>query len=241
MAKFCTKCGKPTEECTCDTKVANTTEKVSNENNSKKDFNWDLNSWIDIVKGIFVKPIDTIKEYSKDDNFILGIISIVLNSLITGVMFYLFLDNASSSLSSISGFEMLGLMGGLGIEIPFVKTVLYVALFMLVMFFTSVVMIQLLAGNLFKADSTFKKSISLVGTCAVLTTITSVVAIICAYISPKLFVILLALAAILYSKHLYHGIGAVTKIDENKQGYTYLVMFAVTMFVTFYILPKILF
>ena len=89
MAKFCTKCGKKLEEgkkCSCSKVEVVKEETVTIGTNA----NEIVNSLIDIVKGIFVKPIDTIKKYSDDANMVLGFILIAITSLITGIMGYLF-------------------------------------------------------------------------------------------------------------------------------------------------------
>lgn len=242
MAKFCTKCGRKLEDgkpCPCEKeekKVEKEERKVSHSEPST-DINWYVNSFIDMIKGIFVKPIDTIKKFATEEYFVLGIIVIILNALLTGVMAYLTLEEAGSA---ISGFGLYSL-GFSGIEVPFMKTLLYVALFMIVGFAVSGAMIYVMAGPLFKANTNMKRCIALVGTCASLTLITTILAIICLYISVKVFFIVLLLAGVLYLCHLYHGTQEISNIDENKQGYTFLVAVAVATFVVVYVLPKILF
>lgn len=245
MAKFCTKCGRKLEDgkpCPCEKeekkveKEENIERKVSHSEPST-DINWYVNSFIDMIKGIFVKPIDTIKKFATEEYFVLGIIVIILNALLTGVMAYLTLEEAGSAISSFGLYSL----GFSGIEVPFMKTLLYVALFMIVGFAVSGAMIYVMAGPLFKANTNMKRCIALVGTCASLTLITTILAIICLYISVKVFFIVLLLAGVLYLCHLYHGTQEISNIDENKQGYTFLVAVAVATFVVVYVLPKILF
>ena len=63
MAKFCTKCGKELKDGkACDCEVVSTkTEGV--------DISGYVNSYIEIIKGIFTKPVTTIKKYVTADNF----------------------------------------------------------------------------------------------------------------------------------------------------------------------------
>ena len=66
MAKFCTKCGKKLEDgkpCDCCKKEVKKEVVVESKTNGF-DFNECVNSYIEMVKGIFVKPIDTIKTVS---------------------------------------------------------------------------------------------------------------------------------------------------------------------------------
>lgn len=236
MAKFCTKCGKPLEEgkaCSCEATVKENTVSTG-----VKDANWYVNSFIDIVKGIFTKPIDTVKNYATEEYFILGVIALIINSLVTGLMTYFALKESTDVLSGMFGFASYGLKT---VEIPFMKVFLMISIFMVVGFLVSALMIYVMSALLFKANTSIKKCISLVGVCSVLTLITSIVAIVCIYLSMKLFIIVLLLAGVLYLCHMYHGIQAITDIDENKQGYTFLVSVAVATFVVLYILPKLFF
>ena len=92
MAKFCTKCGKKLEEgekCTCSQNVSTTTA-----NAGSVDFNQLFNDYVNIIKGIFTRPSDTIKEYAKGGKFLLGIIALVIkmvwNNPITFHTFFIF-------------------------------------------------------------------------------------------------------------------------------------------------------
>ena len=60
MAKFCTKCGKKLEEgqvCSCEAKAT----KATSSNNGGFDVKECANSYLDMLKGIFTKPVETIK------------------------------------------------------------------------------------------------------------------------------------------------------------------------------------
>ena len=91
MAKFCTKCGKKLEEgqkCDCEKK-----EKVEAVVEEKEviTINNDMaNDYLNAVKGMFSRPVDTMKEYSKRSKFNLGLIMIVINCIISGLFIYLF-------------------------------------------------------------------------------------------------------------------------------------------------------
>ena len=250
MAKFCTKCGRKLEDgkpCPCEkeekkVEKEESTEKKVSRSEPTTDINWYVNSFIDMIKGIFVKPIDTIKKFATEEYFILGIIVIILNALLTGVMVYLVNEEAPGFISM-----MLSLLGadsfsfGALFDVSFMKVLLYVALFMLVGFGVSGLMIYVMAGPLFKTNISIKRTFALIGTCATLTILTTIVAIIAVYISTKAFLVVLLLAGVLYLCHLYHGIQKISNIDENKQGYTFLVAVAVATFAVVYVLPKLLF
>ena len=241
MAKFCTKCGKKLEEgkkCDCSKEVTTVKEETVTTGTNANEI---VNSLIDIVKGIFVKPIDTIKKYADDTNMVLGFILIAINSLITGIMGYLLVKESFASIASLFMGDMGSLyaLGGSEVEIPFVKVVGIIFLIMAVYFVVLAFTTYLVSNKLFKAETTWKKIIATTGVCSALTSVTSIIGIVCIYISMKVFLIVIGLASMLFSVYYYHSIKVSSNIDENKQGYTYVSAVAVALFVAVYLLPKI--
>lgn len=241
MAKFCTKCGKKLEEGqVCDCSKNKTKKEEVRKSTSGFDFNAYLNSYVDIIKGVFTKPVDTIKKHATADNFILGLICILINCIVSGVFLYCFLGKAISSISSMMGYGSL-LMGSSSLEVPFIKTFFYGIIFMAVGFATTGVMIYLIANPILKDKVDIKKIFSLIGVCSVFTTLTTAVSIIINYISIKFMFVVLIIAGIFYLTHLYQGINEITKVDKNKLAYVFVPAVSVATFVVVYILPKIMF
>ena len=239
MAKFCTKCGKKIEDgkkCNCINKVSTVNKKTSD-----IDINEIINSLVDIAKGIFVKPIDTIRKYSSDSNMVLGFILIAINSIITCIMGYLLVKESMGALMSLfmGGYGSLYSLTGSSIDIPFFEVAgiifLIIAVYFVVLAFAS----YIIANKVFKADTTWKKAVASIGVCSALTSITSIVAIICIYISMTTFMVVICLAALLFTSYYYHSIAITSDIDENKQGYTFISAMAVALFIAVYLLPKI--
>ncbi len=246
MAKFCTKCGKKLEEgkpCDCEKEKKIEKEKEIEEQkertNEKFDIQSYVNTYIEILKNIFTKPVDTVKKFATEENFILGLIAILINSLISGVFVYCFTKEALNSVTS--GMGMYGLALGLGVEIPFLQVVIYGTVFMVASFLMTSLMIFVFTGSLFKDDMNFKRATALVGTCSVFTTVTTLACIVLALISIELASYVLLIAGILYFTHLYQGMVEITTFDRNKLAYVFTGVIAITVFVVFYILPKILF
>lgn len=244
MAKFCTKCGKKLEEgqvCDCGKQVKKE-EKVmpATVNSNGFDFNETLNSYIDMVKGIFVKPVDTIKKYATSDNFILGLIALALNCIISGIFLYCFCSEAMGLFSSLMG-GYGSLLTSTSIEVPFFKTVLYGILFMAVGFSVTALMIYVIAGAILKDKIDIKKAFALVGVVSVFTTLTTLVAIVLNYVSTKFMLIVLLIAGIFYLTYLYQGIAEETEVEKNKLAYVFVPAISVATFVVVYVLPKILF
>ena len=239
MAKFCTKCGKALEEgkvCDCFKEV----EKTSSNNiqSSNIDFNKGLNDYIDIIKGIFTKPADTIKSFATSNKFLLGVVAIVINCLVSGLFFYFFCSKA------LSGFMSM-FMGGYGsyfssaVEIPFARTFFMGFLFMASWFVVAALIILLFANPIFKDKMDVKKAFALVGNCSVFTTLTTIFAIVCTFISIPFTIVVLLLGAGFYLTHLYQGLSDITKIDKNKLVYVFMPAVSLATFVMVYIMPKL--
>ncbi len=91
MAKFCTKCGKPLEEgqvCDCQATVdttATVAPTTASASTSSIDFKESGKDCLEVLKGIFVKPVETIKNFVADNKLVAAIIMIVAAALSTGL------------------------------------------------------------------------------------------------------------------------------------------------------------
>ena len=114
MAKFCTKCGKKLEDgqvCDCEkkkagAKAAKTEEKVVATETAPTtgiDFNWYANSYLDIIKGLFTKPVDAIKKYATSKNLGLGLVSMVIACIVMGIFPYCFATEGTVSIMKAIG------------------------------------------------------------------------------------------------------------------------------------------
>lgn len=243
MAKFCTKCGKKLEDgkpCDCCKEEVKKEVVVESKTNGF-DFNECVNSYIEMVKGIFAKPIDTIKKFATSSNFVLGLIALAINCIISGIFLYCIAKESINLISSFTGGYSSLLTMSSSIDVPFMKTFLYGILFMAVGFSVTALMIYVMAGVIFKDKIDMKKAFSLVGVCSVFTTVTTVVSIILNYISIKLMMVVLLISGIFYLTHLYQGVQETTEVDKNKLAYVFVPAISVATFVVVYVLPKILF
>lgn len=241
MAKFCTRCGKTLEEgkaCEC-VSTMNTPVNQTN-GTSNIDFNRGFNDYIDIIKGIFVKPADTIKAFTKSNKGLLGGVAILINCLVTGLFFYFFCSKSMTGLMSL-------FMGGYGsyssyfssaLEVPFARTFFMGFLFVAAWFLVAALIILLFANPIFKDKMDIKKAFALVGTCSVFTTLTTVLAIVCTFISIPFTIVVLLLGAGFYLTHLYQGLSDSTNINKNKLIYVFMPAVALATFVMVYIVPK---
>ena len=275
MANFCTKCGKKlelgvqhvcgkeetVEETVTETKVEETpvaeptpapvaaapaavAAAPAAQTSSANQY---VNSYIDIVKNIFTKPVDTIKKYATADNFILGIIAIVINCVVTGLMSFLFVKEMFKTAGALGALGLMSILGGstslvgLGkVEISFMDVFLPGALYMAAWFATAALVIFVIANTILKDKIDIKRAFALVGVCSVFTTITTLAAIICIYINTTAMLVVLLVAAAFYMTHLYQGIIEITEIEKNKLAYVFVPAISAAMFVMFYVMPKIM-
>jgi len=242
MAKFCTKCGKELADGkACDCEKKDVGKKVASSSNGF-DFNETVNNYVALIKGIFTKPADTIKKYATSDNFVLGIICLVINCLISGLFVYCLASEAISLVYSIIGlgFGSLGGFGGYSFEVPFIQTFLTGFAFIAVFLVVLALMIFVIANVIMKDKINVKQSFSLVGVLSVFTTITTLLVILLVYINITVMLIVMLLAMVFFFTYLYQGLSDITKVDKNKLAYVFVPAIGVTTFVVVYILPKIL-
>ncbi len=237
MAKFCTKCGKKLEEgevCNCS---ANTVKTSTTASSGNVDINQGFNDYVNIIKGIFTHPSDTIKEYAKGNKFLLGIIAIVINCLISGVFFYFFIDKAfGSAMGMFGGYG--SLMSSSSVSLPFGRIFFMGLLFMVFWFAVCALVLFVIANPILKDKMDIKTSFALVGVCSIFTTLTTVVALIFTFMSVKIAIIVLLLGAIFYLTHLYQGLSDITSINKNKLVYTFVPAVALATFVMVELVPK---
>lgn len=239
MAKFCTKCGKKLEEgekCTCSENNASAKSTSTTATVGSVDVNQLFNDYVNIIKGIFTRPSDTIKEYANGKKLLLGIIALVINCLVSGLFFYFFIDKALKGAGGMFG--MGSLMGMGGYSLPFGRIFFMGLLFMVFWFAVCALVLFVIANPILKDKMDIKASFALVGVCSVFTTLTTVAALIITFISVKFALIILLLGAIFYLTHLYQGLSDITSINKNKLVYVFVPAVALATFVMVELVPK---
>lgn len=100
MAKFCTNCGKKlNKDGKCDCKVEE--KEIVTEEVTESKFSKILNECILIIKGMFIRPVDTMKDYAKRSKFDLGMILIIINCLLFGLFIYLLMKKGAVSINDL--------------------------------------------------------------------------------------------------------------------------------------------
>ena len=240
MSKFCTRCGKPLEEgqvCDCSINVA----AVTNNSNSSATTALDFNDFITIIKGIFTRPADTIKEFAKSEKALLGLVAILINCIVSGLFYYFFCDKTLGGYMSLftGGFSSSysSLLSG-SISLPFGKLFFMGFLFLLFWFAVCGFVIFIIANAILKDKMDIKKAFALVGVCSVFTTITTLVAWLFLYIKIQVSLVILVIAAGFYLTHLYQGLSDTTEVDRNKLVYVFMPAVSLATFVMVYFVPK---
>ena len=236
MAKFCTKCGKKLEEgetCNC-----SSAQKTSAPAQASFDFNELLNDYVSVIKGIFTNPSDTIKEFAKSSKMVLGIIAMAINTIISGLFFYFYIDKAIGGFLGMFAGGYGSLMSG-SLSVPFGRIFFMGLLCMVFWFAICALVIFVIANPVLKDKMDIKKTFALVGVCSIFTTLTTVVALIFTFISVKFALIILLLGSIFYLTHLYQGLSDVTSINKNRLVYVFVPAVGLATFLMIEIVPRL--
>lgn len=231
MAKYCTKCGKKLEEGkTCDCEK----ETKKEEKEATTDM---LNDYVDALKGIITKPVDTMKKYTKRSKFNLALIMLIINVIVSGLFVYLFIKEFAnlftSSLSSLTaGLTMQSA------EIP-ISVFFYSVLLMALYYLAFAGFLHLICGPIMKKESDFKEVVGLMGVNAVFTTVTNLIALLFIFISVPVAIIILLLGGIIFLFNIYRGFTEISKVDKNKMTYAFVCAYVIALFLVFYVIPKI--
>ncbi len=223
MAKFCTNCGRELTEgeiCNCRQTV------------ESGDI---FQNILGVLKGIFVKPIETIKENAKEKNFVMSIILVGVMSLITGLFAMAILKNAYSLMfEGASSY----LFSTTSIDLPYAKTFFTSLIVVFILSFVYVGLLYLVNTVIFKGSANYKEIYSLYGVVSIINTITLAVSAILVFVNLYVAIIVLVFGALLSLLYTYHGLKFIGPDDENKYGYIFLTTTAL-YFVVIFVITKI--
>ena len=225
MAKFCIHCGKKLEDgevCNCQ---ANTQARSDG-------LGTDI---LDVVKGMFIKPVDTVKNYSNDKSFTLALILLGVCSVAISLFVLSFVKNLSDVVSSSVGGVSLYTIGMTRVQIPYMK-IFFICLITAILFiFAYTGILYLVNSIIFKGDRSFKKVFSMYGVTSVIMTISLLVSSIFMFVTPVLGIVIFLLGSILNVVYILKGIEFLGVKDLNKHGYIYLITTVFYMIVLFII------
>lgn len=225
MAKFCTECGSELNEGKC---PKCKTEKINN-----IDFVASLKKYVEIFKSSFTKPATILKENNIEDNFIVGLISCGITSILGGLFICAIIK------TTFSGF-------GSFVEIPYLK-VFIIGFLLIALILSSIALIgYLVFDKLFKAKTSIKKLFTFVGLSSTTLTVALLISSILALISlnemsANIIFALIAISSLLWMVNMVRGYeNYITKIDENKLGYSFAIIYSITIMITYFLTNNIL-
>ncbi len=227
MAKFCTKCGSKLVDGKCPNCENKTTEVATK---------FDFNELLASVKGMFTKPVDTMKEIIETENITIGGILIAINALIIALFCCLGSKELISLFTSTSGFSSLM---STSIEIPYARIFFTTLVIVLVTYAIIAGLFYLVADKLFHGNSNYKKMIAYLGITSVILTTTMLGTIVLMYVSAQLMILFLLCGVALSNVYMIQGFQFTASIDKNKVGYTYGIVYLVILIITMFILPAI--
>lgn len=234
MAKFCTKCGKELVDgnpCEC--------EKVVETKNENKDISSLLTEFIEVTKKMFSKPIDTLKENSKESKFNLAIVAAVSLLITMGLFVFVLIKEwflkLAFGLTGLSGFSSLSS----SIDVPFFKvfisagitSILYIALLAVVTY--------VIATKVLKGKTSIKKLFIMYSFSSIVLSIFLLLGTIAIFINPTLAIIIVCAGSMLNMYYNYKGLEHSIKIDVNMLGYIFVPSILITSYVLQFIIPKI--
>lgn len=224
MAKFCTKCGKALVEgkCTCSTKEV-VEEKV--------DFVGLLKQSIEVVKGIFVKPIDTLEENTKENKFNLAIMLMAAYGLAMGLFVLVLIKEISGIILGLFTTGYSSLLSTEAVEIPYVKIFVIALISAVAMFTIMSLVIYIISNKFLKDETSFKKVFTMFGVSSTVATVALLVSTIFIFVSYKIALIILLAGSLLNSYYSYKGLEFATNTDKNKLGYVFMASILISSFV----------
>ena len=213
MAKFCIHCGRKLKEgevCTCQANVQTQTNSVGS-------------NLGEVLKGMFVKPIDTIKAYTNERNFSLALILLGIFSVATSLFALSLVKNLTDAVtSSMGGITLYAISSGV-VQIPYLKIFFICLIAAVVFIFAYTGLLYLVNSVMFKGEKSFKKVFTMYGVNSVITTASLLVASVFMFLNPVLGVVVFLLGSVLNTLYVYKGIEVLGVKDENKHGYIYLI------------------
>ena len=213
MAKFCIYCGKKLEDGeVCDCRLNDTKSQPNNLGTNLSD----------VLKGMFVKPINTIKKYTDESNFNLALILLGVFALSISLFVLSMVKNLADMTSSLGPLALYSI-GMSSIQVPYMKIFFVVLIVSIAFIFVYAGLLYLVNSIMFKGDRSFKKVFTMYGINSVITSAALLVSAIFMFIHPVLGFLIFLLGSTLNMVYVYKGIEFLGVKDENKHGYIYLI------------------
>ena len=245
MAKYCENCGKKLDEgkkcdCTKDEPIIHNAHEKSN-----SEVNDTLDKVISIIKGLLIKPNDTIKNSKNEDNFTISIIIHGIMSIIAGIFVFMFAKVCYSyiNLLSLSGYNSSYYNGyspiNSSVNLSLISLFITTVIVAFALSFVFAAILYLVNTKFFGAKANYKEIYSLCGTTSIILSIALLIGLLLMFVSIPLTLIVVVLGLLLNTLYNYDGIKLMGVRDKNKNAYKYVIsmmIFLLLAFVLFQIL-----
>lgn len=234
MTKFCVSCGKELKDGICED-----CKDVKAESKKPEGFTGMLKDFLEIVKGIITKPVDTLKTSCKEENFYTSLISIAVSGIAMGIFMMVFMKEVGPAiLSALYGGYSLLALGSYDVE--YVKIFIYSFIAIVVLIFATASVSYLVVDKILKGKTSIKKMISVFGFSSIILSVGLLLGAICLFINFTLALIVLAFASSLYNYYIFKGTEVTSSIDSNKLGYGIAASLLATSLILSFLITKIL-
>lgn len=225
MAKYCSNCGRKLKEGeTCNCK-------------ENKD-SFDIKDWVDkaleLFKGMFTKPVVTMKNFIKEENFNLANVIIVIIGIFSGLFAMLFTKETTGSFYG----GLSPLMPGAYFEIPYFKIFIITTIMVIGVYYLQSLILYLVVGKIFKAEVGYKGSFNLLTSLAIFSLTGILISVIGVLISPVLVLLIIALVSLFTITNFVLGIKEVIGLNDSKSVYT-IVLTSVMLSIVLYVISLI--
>lgn len=231
MAKYCTNCGKELKDGKCDCK--------KNEASTLDVKAIGMELW-NLVKGMWVKPVDTMKDWSKKNDLKGSFIALGVK-IIAGVFFVCILVKEMASVLEYSQRSSRDVFFGVTtkVEVPYLRIILCTIVTMVALYALMAGIAYVICNKLLKKDTSYQKMLVwLAGPAGMMATVYFVAAL-CVIINVTFGFWILLAGSILYLCHLYKGLSYACKLDENNVANVLMPTILLPIIIIGLILPRL--
>lgn len=229
----CPKCGRVLEEgqvCPCTVKESELKNNVMN--------------IFEMIKGLFLEPVKTIKRYTRGDNFKLSVILTVITGILGGLLAILLVKRTLEPTIE----EMLYGTGILNAyttissyDVPYFRIFFMVAVLAICLLFLYGAFVKIVAGEIFGAKIKYKEAFNFVNILGLILLAAVIFSLVAAMFSPMLVMAIFTLALFLIFTYLVLSLREVFKLPDYKVVYAMVIIMTLNLLsilLSVYILPK---
>ena len=227
MAKYCANCGKKLEEgevCNCQKQIET----------SSIDFGESFNKIINLIKGMFICPSKTMKEFKEESNFSLAVILVFIVSLLTGLFAMLVvktLYEATVSTYTIGSYSVVST-----VNIPYFKVFITSFIITIIAYFLQALVLYLINNQIFKVNLNYKNIFNILTTLSIFNFVAIGLSFIGILISIYVAIILIVLAAILSLICLVIASRDILKLNDKNTMYSIVLYLLMLSFISYIVI-----